>query len=90
MTYFEKQIMGGMDISKRSLSMCREYIIEYKLLKHQAVLGYYSEDEDTRDFEELDRILRLSNYMLAIYNERIIIITAQLAIQEMEVTYRLV
>jgi hypothetical protein len=90
MTYFEKQIMGGMDISKRSLSLCKEYIIDYKLLKRQAVLDYYNEDVDTRDFDEVDRIIRLSNYMIAIYNERIIIISTHLKAYELEVINRLV
>ena len=90
MTYFEKQIMGGMDISKRSLSLCNVHIQDYKALKQKAVLDYYSEDEDTRDFEELDRVLRLSSYMIAVYSERIIIISAHLKAYELEVVTRLV
>lgn len=90
MTYFEKQIMGGMDISKRSLSLCSVHIQDYKALKHKAVLDYYSELEDTRDFDELDRVLRLSNFMIAVYRERIIIISAHLKAYELEVVQRLV
>jgi hypothetical protein len=90
MTYFEKQIMGGMDITKRNLSLCHVHIEDYKLQKRKAVLDYYSEDEDTRSFDELDRILRLSNYMIAVYSERIVIISAHLRVYEMEVVQRLV
>jgi len=89
MTNFEKQIMGGMDISKRSLSMCRVHLHEYRLLKHQALLDYYDEDVYIRDFEEVDRIIRLSGYMMAIYNERIIIISAHLKAYDLEVVGRL-
>lgn len=90
MNHFEIRIMGGMEVSKRCLSLCHEHIQEYKYLKHKAVLDYYSEEEDTRSFDELDRILRLSNFMIAVYSERIIIISAHLKAYDLEVVTRLV
>jgi len=90
MTYLEKKVLGGMTPDVKNLKICKLNIELYKSDKRGALNDYMSTSRLNENFDEFDRITRLCNYMIAVYEARVEIINNEIRIANMEVVHRLV
>lgn len=89
MTYFEKQLLGGVPISATGVEMCTHSIFAHHENLQEALTIYFGSSRSNNDLEELNRIQSLCSYMIAIASERKNIILRELDIMDKEVVSRL-
>lgn len=90
MNYFEKRILGGLEVSTVSVQYCEDMIklnkSEFSVILDQ----YYVSLGSSVDLDEFNRLHALLSYVVAIYTEKKRILIAELALYDIEVISRLV